>query len=171
MIIVCPLSDLPKAIREERPSAVVSLLSPHQMIPEIHSFTDGRHLRLEMEDVSEIRRGEMGPAREHISELIEFVGKWDQSAPIIIHCWAGISRSTAAALITQCVLRPDADDAELAIRMASVAPHAKPNRLLIQYADEALDRGGHLIKAAKSVWTDVAVYEGTRFYYPLHGGS
>ena len=171
MIIVCPLSDLPKAIREDRPSAVVSLLSPHQMIPEIHTYADGRHLRLEMEDVSEIRRGEKGPAQEHVTKLLDFVSQWDRSAPIIIHCWAGISRSTAAALITQCALRPDVDEAELAAELGAVAPHAKPNPLLAQYADDILGRGGRLARAAESIWTDMSVYEGYRFYYPIDGGS
>ena len=171
MIIVCPLSDLPMAIREEKPSAVATLLSPHQMIPEIRSVPEGTHLRLEMEDVSEERRGEMSPSETHVNELISFVRRWDQTGPLIVHCWAGISRSTAGALIAQVTLRPEADDMELADQLGIAAPHAKPNRLLIQYADKALGRGGRLIAAANSVWTDVSVYEGYRFYYPLHGST
>ncbi len=170
MIIVCPLSDLPKAIREERPSAIVSLLSPHQMVPQINGY-ENRHLRLEMEDVSEARRGEKAPAKGHVDELLSFVRRWDQSAPIIIHCWAGISRSTAAALITQCALHPEAMDKDLAAQLGTVAPHAKPNRLLIKHADETLGREGRLIDAAQSVWTDISIYEGHRFFYPLHGSS
>ncbi len=170
MIIVCPLSDLPKAIREERPAGVITLLGSDLMIQQISTLDAEQHLRLEMDDISEPRRGEVLPDHGHLEQLLSFVAKWDQSAgPLIVHCWAGISRSTASALIAQAHLHPDADEFALASALRDIAPHAKPNRRLIALADDVLGRSGRLKEAAKSVYTATTVYEGVRFKYPLHG--
>ena len=36
------------------------------------------------------------PDDEHVERLVDFVRGWDRAAPLVIHCYAGISRSTAA---------------------------------------------------------------------------
>jgi len=169
MIIICSLSDLPDAIEDEKPHAVVTLLGPELMIPELKGF-EGRHLRLEMNDIAEHAPGQILPHDTHVDRLLAFVDAWPRDgAPLIVHCWAGISRSTAAALITQAHLHPRADEAELAIALREAAPHARPNRRLIQLADDILDRRGRLVEAAELVYRDEPVFEGARTYYPLHG--
>jgi hypothetical protein len=37
------------------------------------------------------------PAKSHVEKLLAFVRRWDQATPLLIHCWTGVSRSTAAA--------------------------------------------------------------------------
>ena len=44
---------------------------------------------------------------EHVEKLVDFVSGWDRAAPMVIHCFAGISRSTAGAFITACALNPN----------------------------------------------------------------
>lgn len=169
MIIVCPLSDLAAAIRDENPAGVVTLLGERHMIPPIKSLGD-RHLRIQMDDISEPLPGEVLPGHEHLEDLLRFIDTWEnKDEPVIIHCWAGISRSTASALITQAHLHPDADAIEYALALRELAPHAKPNRRLIALADDVLDKKGQLIEAADAVRTDTTVFEGVRFKYPLHG--
>jgi len=171
MIIICSLADLPDAIEDEQPHGIVTLLGPDMMIPEIKGF-EGRHLRLEMNDIADHAPGQILPHDSHIEDLLDFVGRWPHDdAPLVVHCWAGISRSTAAALITQAHLHPHADEAELATALRKAAPHARPNRRLIALADVALDRRGRLVEAAELVYRDEPVFEGTRTYYPLHGKS
>ena len=72
------------------------------------------------------------------SHLVKFARDWDRKAPLLIHCWAGISRSTAAAFITLCALNPDIEELELARALRRASPTAYPNRLLVALADEAL---------------------------------
>lgn len=170
MIIVCPLSDLTDAIRDEKPFGVVTLLGPEMMIPEIKALEGGRHLRLEMNDIADAAAGQILPGEHHVKKLLKFVDGWGKkSAPLIIHCWAGVSRSTAAALITQAHLHPKADERELAIALGDVAPHAYPNRKLMELGDKLLRRKGRLVEAAALVHRDVPVMQGVRFHYPLHG--
>ena len=40
----------------------------------------------------------MLPEREHLDNLLGFVHAWDRAEPMVINCFAGVSRSTAAAL-------------------------------------------------------------------------
>ena len=70
------------------------------------------------------------------------------SAPTaIVHCQAGISRSTAAAYVLHATtLGPDREADALAAVLA-VAPHAMPNRWVVRLADEALSRAGRLVAA------------------------
>lgn len=168
MIIVCPLSDLADAIREEKPYGVVTLLGPELMIPPIKALDEGRHLRLEMNDIASPQPGQILPGREHVETFLDYVDGWDHAQPLIIHCWAGISRSTAAALIAQAYLHPEASPDEMATDLGDIAPHAYPNRRLIELADEVLGRNGQLVAAAELVHRDKPVMEGVRFHYPLH---
>lgn len=168
MIIICSLADLPDAIKDEGPHGIVTLLGPELMIPEFRGY-EGRHLRLEMNDIADQAPGQILPHDSHVDELLGFVDRWPRKTPLIVHCWAGISRSTAAALITQAHLHPRADERELALSLAQAAPHARPNRRLVQLADDILDRRGRLVEAAELVYRDEPVFEGVRSYYPLHG--
>src|SRR4051812_40447020 len=94
-IFITPLSALPDAMAEHGPSHIISLLSSGYMIDTPNGFPAERHLRLSMHDIVDEGMPE-SPAQEHVARLIEFGRGWDGSAPMIVHCWAGISRSTAA---------------------------------------------------------------------------
>ena len=53
---------------------------------------------LAVDDIAMPMEGYTAPGEEHVQRLIDFVGKWDRAAPMVVHCYAGISRSTAGAL-------------------------------------------------------------------------
>ena len=59
---------------------------------------------------------------------MRFLKEWDRKRPMLIHCWAGISRSTAAAYTALCLFRPQADEEELAWELRTASPSATPNR-------------------------------------------
>ncbi len=66
---------------------------------------------------------------------------------VLIHCEAGISRSTAAALILYaCWLGAGRED-EAMRRVLAQRPLAIPNRRMIELADHLLNRGGRLLEA------------------------
>ena len=102
MILVTPLSAIDDTIRRYRPSHMVTLLSPEHMIETPQGIEPARHLRLSVNDVAESWGAEMPPAAHHVEQLLRFGRDWQASSPILVHCWAGISRSTAAAFILLC---------------------------------------------------------------------
>jgi predicted protein tyrosine phosphatase len=58
---------------------------------------------------------------------------------------------------------------EIARAMRQRAPHAQPNRLLVQHADEALGRGGKMVLALNHMGPPQLVQEGVTTVFPLEG--
>mgnify|MGYP003701532507 CR=1 FL=1 len=87
------------------------------------------------------------PTSKHVDELLAFLTLWSRTAPILIHCRAGIGRSTAAAFIAACLYNPHADEREIASALRRAAPLARPNQTLIKLADTAMSRNGRMSEA------------------------
>src|SRR5690348_16368542 len=96
-LLVAPLSSLTDALNAHAPSHLVSLLSPEHMIATPPGFPAAMHLKLGINDIVDPQEGIAPPAREHIDALLTFARGWDARQPLLIHCWAGISRSMASA--------------------------------------------------------------------------
>src|ERR1700744_2513206 len=95
LILVTPLSAVPQALKSHAPSRLVSLLGTDYMIETPEGFPAAQHLRLAMRDIADAGADE-APARAHVETLIAFGRGWDARAPMLVHCWAGVSRSMAA---------------------------------------------------------------------------
>jgi predicted protein tyrosine phosphatase len=94
--------------------------------------------------------------------LVTFIRGWDQSAPMLIHCWAGISRSTASAFTAMCMVRDEPED-KLAWELRDASPSATPNRLLVSYVDQLLGRDGRMVEAIDAIGRGTEAFEGTPF--------
>jgi len=167
MIYVSPLSAIEDAIQAVKPSHLVSLLDPETMIDTPSGIVRERHLRLPVNDISEEIDSLVPPGEAHVAELIGFVQEWDQAQPLLVHCWAGISRSTAAAFITLCALNENHPEDELARLVRQRGSHAHPNRLMVRHADALLRRNGRMIAAVEALGPGRACWEGELFSLPL----
>ncbi|MGB8365288.1 MAG: tyrosine phosphatase family protein [Rhizomicrobium sp.] len=167
MILVTPLSAIDDTIRRYRPSHMVTLLSPEHMIETPQGIEPARHLRLSVNDVAESWGAEMPPAAHHVEQLLRFGRDWQASSPILVHCWAGISRSTAAAFILLCDRLGPGSEHMIAQALRARAPHAFPNPLLVSLADEALAREGRMVEAVRGIGRGEIVAEGTIVELPL----
>lgn len=148
-IIVCPLHDVEAVIRIRQPSHIISLLSPSAAATEFDGFT-GQRLELRFNDISEEREGLTAPSSEHVERILGFADGAEGSDPVLIHCWAGVSRSTAAALIVATQRNPEGAYS-IANHLRNAAPYATPNSLMIAHADRILKQSGKLVDAAKSI--------------------
>lgn len=170
-IVITPLSALEHAMREHAPSHLVTLLSPDHMIETPAGLPPERHLKLGMNDIVDLREGETPPSQQHVENLIRFGRGWDAQNPLLVHCWAGISRSTAAAYILFCDRLRDQSELEIAQVLRQRAPHACPNRLMVRLADDALGRGGRMVEAVESIGRGRIVSEGFTVQVPLTLGA
>lgn len=168
MIYVSPLSGVVDAIRTVGPSHLVSLLDPESMIDTPDGIERARHLRLGINDIAEPRDDLIVPGAAHVSQLISFIRGWDQQRPMLVHCWAGISRSTAAAYIALCTLNEDYPEADLALLLRRRGAHAQPNRLMVRLADDALGRKGRMRAAIETLTPPRQTWEGELFALPVH---
>lgn len=167
LIIVTPLSELEPTIRRDRPSHIVTLLSPEHMIETPPDFAADHHLRLSINDVADVWAGEAPPAAEHVQQLIDFGRGWTAQFPLLVHCWAGISRSTAAAYILLCDRHEAGLEGAIARALRVRAPHACPNTLMIRLADELLGRNGRMIDAVQSIGRGTIAAIGERIELPI----
>lgn len=129
------------------PERIISLLDPGYAFPETGPAYFNRHLRLCFNDIHVSTKGQVVPTLKHIDELLAFVSLWSRKSPILIHCRAGIGRSTAVAFITACLHNPNVDELEIASTLRRASPLARPNETLIQLADVAMNKNGRMIKA------------------------
>lgn len=150
-LIICGLDDVPRLIAARRPSHLVTLLDPATMIDTPEGVAPDRHLRLGVNDIAEPTDGLIAPEESLVHELLAFGRGWDGTAPMLIHCWAGISRSTASAFVLACELSPGVDEHAIAQAMRTAAPHAYPNRRIVALADDTLGRGGRMVDAIRAM--------------------
>jgi predicted protein tyrosine phosphatase len=165
-IFVSPLSLVQTTVLDAQVSHLVTLINGETLIDTPPSIGRERHLRLSMNDISEPRDGLVVPCEDHVAELIQFTRDWDQKAPLLIHCWAGISRSTAAAFISLCALNPETDEGSLAQALRLASPTATPNRRLVALADKVLARQGRMTAAVEKIGRGTFAEEGLVFSLP-----
>lgn len=163
MIWVTPLSGLDRTLRMTKARHVISLLSVGAEPLRIERLEPEKHLHLAMHDIAEPRAGLVAPSQAHVASILEFADLWDRQMPLVIHCYAGISRSTAAAYIVAASLQPGRDEEELARNLRERAPSATPNPLIIAHADALLARKGRMIAAIRNIGRGADAYEGTPF--------
>lgn len=156
----------PRIARENDVVRAVSLLAPWDEFPLIDHLQDEHHLKLAFDDIEAPQQDMDPPKPEHVEKLIGFIQDWDREAPVLIHCWAGVSRSSASAFITACLHNPEADEFEIAKAMRKASKTAKPNRRLIRFADELLGRDGRMMEAVESMGAHVYTEEAIPFSIP-----
>ena len=167
IIHVCSLSRLHTTVEQTGARHVVTLLGVDDTIERPTGVPADNHLFLRMHDISEPLDGHVAPDVEHVESLVDFVRGWDRAAPLVVHCWAGISRSTAAAFVTVCALEPERDEHEIAWAIRRASPTATPNIRIVKFADAMLRRDGRMVAAIESIGRGTLADEGVPFHLPL----
>jgi predicted protein tyrosine phosphatase len=151
-IVVAPLARIAEMAVRHRSREMISLIAKEQAFHRPAVISAERHLLLGMNDITFAGTGGLvAPQEAHVQAIIDFARTWDRSAPLLIHCWMGVSRSPAAALIAALAVYPGEDDMLLVRRLRSASPHATPNARLIQIGDQMLGRDGRLIEAIRAI--------------------
>ncbi len=169
-IWICSLDAAPQLVRQLRPSRIVSLLSPYDTFPTFEGIGQDLHLQVPIHDITDDIGDWRAPESVHAENVIRFVEPWDRVQPMLIHCWAGISRSTASAFITACVHNPTADEGEIAQTIRDASPTASPNRKLVAHADAILGRNGRMTRAVEAIGRGEMSMEAQAFSIPSSYG-
>ncbi|MDZ7823296.1 MAG: tyrosine phosphatase family protein [Ahrensia sp.] len=164
---ICPLSKVAQTAAVHKPSHMLTVLSNEQNIPRIASIKPENHMALGFNDIASPLAGHVMPNEQDVREIMMFMSRWDQRAPMLIHCWMGVSRSTAAAYIGALALQPAVDEVDLANALRREAPFATPNPAMIKIADDIMRRSGRMVDAIRSIGRGAECYEGTPFSFAL----
>jgi len=162
-VIVCPLSQVPASVAASRARHLVSLLDDGTPVTRPPSIPAANHLFIAINDISEPIDGMILAGEDHVRTLIDFVEAWDGATPMVVHCNAGISRSTAAAFIALCVRDPRRDERAIAARLRAASAVASPNPRLVALADQLLGRDGRMIAAIAEIGRGALALEGVPF--------
>jgi len=162
-IVVCPLSRLAETVAAYRASHIVTLVNHGTIFSRPPVVDAANHIHIAINDISEPADGMVLPDEAHVQEYFAFMQRWDRAAPVIVHCFAGISRSTAAAYSALCAARPDLDEELIAMRIRARSPEATPNKRIVALADEILGRSGRMVRAVEKIGRGAEATEGTVF--------
>lgn len=135
---------------------VLSIIDPD--IPEPEAFrvyAPHRRLELRFHDIIDPMPGWIAPRAEDVARLLDFgrdlAAEAERAgAHLLVHCHAGISRSTAAATLLLVQARPERPAEEALLAVAAVRPRAWPNLRIIELGDALLGRGGEIVAAARA---------------------
>ena len=167
MIHVCSLALLHETVEETGARHVVTLLKDTDRVQRPKSIAETNHLILGMDDIATPMDGYVMPCDEHVTKLLDFVRGWDRAKPMVVHCYAGISRSTAGAYVAACALNPRRDELTIAQAIRRASATATPNPRIVSLADRMLGRDGRMIAAIDSIGRGEMAYEGIPFRLDL----
>lgn len=174
-IHVCSWRLVEATLEETGACHLVTLLSPAAPMVRPSAIAPHNHLHLLVADIVEPMEGHIAPEESHVRALLAFSEAWyhDEGggdghegrarAPLLIHCYAGVSRSTAAAFITACALQPQRDEHEIAAAIRAKSATATPNIRLVALADAVLGRGGRMVRAVEAIGRGRDCFEGLPF--------
>ncbi len=155
-LTICGISELP----DHAPagvSHVVSVLDPGTPAPD--EFADwpleGRHDYRFHDDIF-VREDRRPPLPDDVARVLEMGASLEaqQVSHLLVHCWAGMSRSTAIAMTLMAQAAPGRED-EIPAALLAVRQPAWPNSRIIEFADAALSAGGRLVAAKEEVFRRV----------------
>lgn len=171
MLHVCSLTRLHDTVAATGARHVVTLLDAAAPISRPAGVAEADHLILRVNDILEPQDDLVCPELSHVDTLLDFVGRWAQSGPMVIHCFAGISRSTATAFIAACAIAPNRSEIQIATALRRASRTATPNARLVALADERLARNGRMVAAIQAIGRGGTAFEGEPFRLPtVHAG-
>jgi predicted protein tyrosine phosphatase len=166
MIHVSPLSALDGVTTKLHSYDLLTLLSPDYPPVDWNAFACERHVRLAFHDIIEPMPGLVAPDRDMMRAILDFGRDSESQRALLIHCWAGISRSSAAAFVIACDRNPGFER-DIAAELRRRAPSATPNRLMVRLADDLLERGGRMVEAIDGIGRGAEAREGEPYELPL----
>ncbi|NNE42149.1 MAG: hypothetical protein HKN14_14660 [Marinicaulis sp.] len=149
MIIVSSAQHTKSALERYDPGFVISLVDENEFEREhFDRFRPDKFLQLTLDCSARNFDEKVEKAVRSIVEVAR-AGEYGKnaSAPILIHCHEGVSRSIAAAYIFLCAVKNDSCEKQLIQRIRDAAPHADPNIMMVAAADKLLERSDRMVEA------------------------
>ena len=151
-ITICGIEEL-EGHCEVGVSHVLSILDPGWPVPPAFgAFGEHERLELRFHDIIDDMPGMELPQPEHVEALLAFgrdlIAEPRPDAHLLVHCHAGISRSTASMTLILAQALPDRPALAIIDEVMRIRSKAWPNLRIVELGDAMLGRGGTLVRAA-----------------------
>jgi predicted protein tyrosine phosphatase len=166
MIHVSSLNGLPAVAAGLGAFDLLTLLSPSHPATDWTALARQRHIHLSFHDIVEPAPDLIAPDAVAIQAILGFGREATPEIPLLIHCWAGISRSSAAAYVIACDRNPGFEN-DIADELRRRSPVVTPNRLMVALADDLLGRSGAMTAAIARIGRGADAFEGAPYQLPL----
>ncbi len=144
---ICAMHDVHEAMDQIAATHLLSMLDHGTRVETPDHLHPRHHLHMHFSDTDD-PSDPTAPTIDHIREINSWANDVPEDGRIVIHCYMGISRSTAVALglMSRHMAPEDAAD-----RLLKIRPQAAPNRLIVAHWDEILGMDGTLKAAADTL--------------------
>ena len=127
---------------------VVSIISPRAEIPAELAHLRDNLLVLRFDDVIDGTNNYQIVTEDDIARLLAFDRDHAPDETLLVHCTAGISRSTAA-MVLLLAQRAPGDEEAIFAQIRAIRPKAWPNSRMIAFGDKLLGVNGKLVEALR----------------------
>lgn len=128
-LTICAKHQVRKTVKRFEATHLISLVDPGDRMPRPHRIARGNQLVLQFDDVDDPALPD-APQREHLDRALSWVDRLPETARLVVHCTAGVSRSTALAYALLCQKLPGED---AMAHVLNVRPEARPNLLMMSW--------------------------------------
>jgi predicted protein tyrosine phosphatase len=151
LLTICGLAELTDH-SSRAVTHVLSIIDPDCPDPDAFRSYDPHHRAvLRFHDIIEPASGLTLPEPADVEAILAFgrmvgegAAEGNGGGHLLVHCHAGISRSTAAMAMLLAQADPSRDANTIFDRLLQLRPQAWPNSRMIRFADRLLSRGGRL---------------------------
>lgn len=137
---------------------VLSILDPEWPDPTAFAeFAPHHRLSLRFHDIIETEPGRLAPTRDNVARLLAFGHQLHESGGghLLVHCHAGVSRSTASAALILAQAYPERPAADVLDEVSRMRPRAWPNLRILEFGDALLGRNGEFVAAVAAIYRRV----------------
>ena len=113
-----------------------------------HFTEDCLHVVM-FDDIARPTAGKRAATKKDISGILRFAA--DAPSPVLVHCFAGVSRSAAVAYAILCQAHGPGEEELCMQRLLRVRPQAAPNAFIVSIADDVMKRRGAMNAAYEKV--------------------
>lgn len=167
-LVVCPRRMLEVMASRHDIRRFLMLGSQAEAVPAEPAFRDAHITQLVFNDIVEQRAGLRMPSAADVVAILQ-AGRMAlaDDETLAINCFAGVSRSPAAAYIIACDRDGPGTETDRARSLRIHSPEATPNAAMIALADEILGRGGMMVSAIAAIGRGAECAEGTSFLWTV----
>ena len=142
---VVGLDEANQLICNNWPTHIISLMETR---PEFDRDYGAHHLHIAVADVPYVTQHVVSPQLKHLLSVLDFTKDLTDADRLLVHCFAGMSRSTSTAI--GILIQHNLSYLDAFAKVQEVRQCLMPNELFIQHIDAHFDLDNKLVEHVKA---------------------